>query len=179
MIEPRCQYLIAELTGRIQVALRFLLLILLCGFVASCAANPVTGKDELMLVSEEEEIKIGNSVYRDALWSAEGGGGEYQDAQLKRYLEGVVMRLHKTSHRPNLPLTFSVQNSSVPECLGHSGSCGHDAGADRRARKRGGVCLRHGARGRPHLGETFCEANVAENDAGSGPGHRGRCCRRG
>jgi predicted Zn-dependent protease len=100
--------------GRLRVVLHVLLLTLLCAFLASCAANPVTGKDELMLVSEEEEIKIGNSVYRDALWSAEGGGGEYQDAQLKRYLEGVVMRLHKTSHRPNLPLTFSVQNSSVP-----------------------------------------------------------------
>ena len=65
-----------------------------------------------------------------------------------------------------------------PQCLGHSGSCGHDAGTDRRAGKRGGVCLRHGARDRPRLGETLCEADVAENDAGSGPGHRGRCRRR-
>jgi len=104
----------AETARYFRAALQLSLLALLCAFLASCAANPVTGKDELMLVSEEEEIKIGNTVYRDALWSAEGGGGEYQDAQLKRYLEGVVMRLHKTSHRPNLPLTFSVQNSSVP-----------------------------------------------------------------
>jgi len=92
----------------------YLLLILFCGVVTACAVNPVTGKDELMLVSEEEEIKIGKSVYRDALWSAEGGGGEYHDPQLKRYLEGVVMRLHRVSHRPNLPLSFTVQNSSVP-----------------------------------------------------------------
>jgi len=91
-----------------------LLIVLLCGLIASCATNPVTGKDEIMLVSEDEEIKIGKSVYRDALWSAEGGGGEYQDPQLKRYLEGVVMRLHRVSHRPNLPLSFTVQNSSVP-----------------------------------------------------------------
>ncbi len=104
--------------GRLSVrwltALRMFLLILLCGVASSCAVNPVTGKDEIMLVSEDEEIKIGKSVYRDALWSAEGGGGEYQDAQLKRYLEGVVMRLHRVSHRPNLPLSFTVQNSSVP-----------------------------------------------------------------
>lgn len=91
-----------------------LLIVFLCMVVAACATNPVTGKDEIMLVSEDEEIKIGKSVYRDALWSAEGGGGEYQDPQLKRYLEGVVMRLHKVSHRPNLPLSFTVQNSSVP-----------------------------------------------------------------
>lgn len=93
---------------------RVLLIVLLCGVAASCATNPVTGKEELMLVSEDEEIKIGKSVYRDALWSAEGGGGEYLDPQLKRYLEGVVMRLHRVSHRPNLPLSFTVQNSSVP-----------------------------------------------------------------
>ncbi|NPV03443.1 MAG: M48 family metalloprotease [Syntrophaceae bacterium] len=91
-----------------------MLIVVLCGMVAACATNPVTGKDEIMLVSEDEEIKIGKSVYRDALWGAEGGGGEYHDPQLKRYLEGVVMRLHKVSHRPNLPLSFTVQNSSVP-----------------------------------------------------------------
>ena len=73
--------------NRLRNVYHFLLIVFLCGLVASCAANPVTGKDELMLVSEEEEIRIGNSVYRDALWSAEGGGGEYPDAQLKRYLE--------------------------------------------------------------------------------------------
>ena len=101
-------------TNETARVLRYLLLFLLCGVVAGCATNPVTGKDEIMLVSEDEEIKIGKSVYRDALWSAEGGGGEYQDPQLKRYLEGVVMRLHRVSHRPNLPLSFTVQNSSVP-----------------------------------------------------------------
>lgn len=51
----------------------YLLLIAPAETVTACAVNPVTGKDELMLVSEEE-IKIGKSVYRDALWSAEGGG---------------------------------------------------------------------------------------------------------
>jgi beta-barrel assembly-enhancing protease len=113
MIESRWKSHAGEI-GSFRVAMQLFVLALLCAVIASCAVNPVTGEDELMLVSEDEEIKIGNSVYRDALWSAEGGGGEYQDAQLKRYLEGVVMRLHKASHRPNLPLTFSVQNSSVP-----------------------------------------------------------------
>lgn len=59
-----------QLSVRWLTALRLFLLMLLCGVVASCATNPVTGKDELMLVSEDEEIKIGKSVYRDALWSA-------------------------------------------------------------------------------------------------------------
>ena len=113
MIESRRKSRAGEI-GSVRVVLYLLLLALLCTYLVSCAVNPVTGKDELMLVSEEEEIKIGKSVYRDALWSAEGGGGEYHEPQLKRYLEGVVMRLHKVSHRPNLPLTFTVQNSSVP-----------------------------------------------------------------
>ncbi len=108
-----CRICVAR-TNKITRLLLCVLLVLLCGLVASCATNPVTGKDELMLVSEDEEIQIGKAVYRDALWSAEGGGGEYSDAQLKRYLEGVVMRLHRVSHRSNLPLAFTVQNSSVP-----------------------------------------------------------------
>ena len=40
----------------------------------SCAANPVTGKKELMFVSEASEIAMGKKVYPSAIWAAEGGG---------------------------------------------------------------------------------------------------------
>jgi len=43
----------AETARYFRAALQLSLLALLCAFLASCAANPVTGKDELMLVSEE------------------------------------------------------------------------------------------------------------------------------
>ena len=82
--------------------------------LAGCATNPVTGQQELMLVSESDEIKLGNELYPNALWSGEGGGGEYKDPQLKSYLGSVVANIHRVSHRPNLPVDFSVQNSSLP-----------------------------------------------------------------
>lgn len=91
-----------------------LALFLIVVALVRCATNPVTGQSQLMLISEEQELQIGNEAYPNALWGGEGGGGEYKDEQLKQYLTQVVKRIHDTSHRPNLPFTFAVQNSSVP-----------------------------------------------------------------
>jgi predicted Zn-dependent protease len=102
-----------RMTGS-QTALFGLLFLFSCAALLQCAMNPVTGQNQLMLVSEQEELRIGNETYPNALWGGEGGGGEYKDEQLKQYLTQVVRRIHETSHRPGLPLTFAVQNSSVP-----------------------------------------------------------------
>jgi predicted Zn-dependent protease len=79
-----------------------------------CAVNPVTGQRELMLVSEDQEVRMGQEFYPTALWTGEGGGGEYRDERVKSYLGQVVSRIQQASHRPNLPNSFVVQNSSVP-----------------------------------------------------------------
>lgn len=91
----------------------FLILITLTLF-SSCAVNPVTGQSQLMLLSEADEIAMGKEVYPNALWGGEGGGGEYRDERLKAYLKGLVLNIHKASHRPNLPVDFAIQDSSVP-----------------------------------------------------------------
>ncbi|HIJ60315.1 MAG TPA: M48 family metalloprotease [Nitrospirae bacterium] len=91
-----------------------LIILLLVNLISACATNPVTGKQELMLLSEADEIQMGKSVYPNAMWGAEGGGGEYKDEQLKAYLSEIVQRIHRASHRPNLPVSFAIQNSSVP-----------------------------------------------------------------
>ena len=80
----------------------------------SCAVNPVTGRSQLMLVSEDQEIAMGKQVYPNALWGGEGGGGEYKDPNLKAYLKNIIVNIHRVSHRPNLPVDFAIQNSSVP-----------------------------------------------------------------
>jgi predicted Zn-dependent protease len=82
--------------------------------VAGCATNPVTGQSQFMLVSEEQEILIGKELYPNAMWGAEGGGGEFKDERVKTYLKNVVLNIHRVSHRPNLPVDFAIQNSSVP-----------------------------------------------------------------
>ena len=88
--------------------------LLLCFFLIGCAVNPVTGRNELMFVSESQEIQMGKELYPNALWGAEGGGGEYRDERLKAYLREGIYRLHGVSHRPNLPVDFAIQNSSTP-----------------------------------------------------------------
>lgn len=82
--------------------------------ISGCAINPVTGQRELMFVSESQEIEMGKELYPNALWGDLGGGGEYKDERLKAYLKDIVLRIHAVSHRPNLPVQFAIQNSSIP-----------------------------------------------------------------
>jgi predicted Zn-dependent protease len=92
----------------------FVLFLTVLGFLGGCAVNPVTGQRELMLVSQDQEIRMGRELYPTALWTGEGGGGEYKDEKAKSYLGGVISRIQQASHRPDLPNTFVIQNSSVP-----------------------------------------------------------------
>ncbi|MBI5643336.1 MAG: M48 family metalloprotease [Deltaproteobacteria bacterium] len=89
-------------------------LFLFISVLSGCAVNPVTGEKELMLVSEAQEIEMGRSLYPNAIWAAEGGGGEFRDEGLKNYLRDIILKIHGVSHRPNLPVDFAIQNSSVP-----------------------------------------------------------------
>lgn len=97
-----------------HLLIRLFALLLLCSCSFGCATNPVTGRSELMLVSESQEIQMGNELYPNALWGDLGGGGEYRDDRAKAYLGDIVHRIHAISHRPNLPVSFAIQNSSVP-----------------------------------------------------------------
>lgn len=98
---------------RLRKLSRFISLILLLVF-PSCAVNPVTGMNELMLVSEQQEIQIGLSAVPSANWEF---GGPYRDAALESYLGGIVRRLWAVSERPQLPFEFHIQNSSVPNAF--------------------------------------------------------------
>jgi predicted Zn-dependent protease len=89
-------------------------LFLLSIILMSCAVNPVTGQRQFMLMSENQEIDMGKEFYPGALWGDPGGGGEYKDEKLKAYLRDIIIHIHAVSHRPNLPVDFAIQNSSVP-----------------------------------------------------------------
>jgi len=82
--------------------------------VTACAVNPVTGKREISFLSPEQEIQFGESVYPAALWGELAGGGPYTDPTLTSYLAQIVRDLHAVSHRPDIPMEFVIQNSSVP-----------------------------------------------------------------
>src|SRR5947207_2018407 len=71
---------------------------------AACAVNPATGKRQLMVVSEGEEIQMGAQYDSQVVLSI----GEYPDPALQRYVADLGKKLAATSERPNLPWTFRV-----------------------------------------------------------------------
>jgi predicted Zn-dependent protease len=88
------------------------LLALLVPLLVGCAVNPVTGKQELQLISEAGEVAIGKEHY---LTTQQSQGGAYAlDPELTAYVAEVGRRLVAVSDRPQLPYEFVVLNNSVP-----------------------------------------------------------------
>jgi predicted Zn-dependent protease len=89
----------------------FLCLIILA-LLPACAVNPVTGERELRLISEREEVSLGQQHYAPL---RQMQGGDYTlDPGLTRYVNEVGQRVARQSERPNLPYEFVVINSGVP-----------------------------------------------------------------
>ena len=78
-------------------------------WVVSCAKNPVTGRKELMLVSEDDELKLGQQIDAEIVQKH----GLYEDAQLTNYLNGICRNLGKISHRPNLNFQLKILDVEV------------------------------------------------------------------
>jgi predicted Zn-dependent protease len=89
--------------------LRRLVLLPIALAFAGCATNPVTGKRELALVSEQQEISMG----LDAAKAATEEMGAYPDAALQEYVTGIGMAMAKASERPTLPWSFTVIDDPV------------------------------------------------------------------
>lgn len=73
----------------------------------ACATNPVTGKRELALMTEAQEIAMG----RDADAQIRERMGVYDSPALQAYVEDLGHRLAAVSHRPNLPWRFAIVDS--------------------------------------------------------------------
>ncbi len=71
---------------------------------SGCAVNPATGKNQVMLVSEDQEIAMGRQADSAVITSI----GLYPDAVWQRYIQQFGARIAATSERPNLPWTFRV-----------------------------------------------------------------------
>lgn len=77
--------------------------------LSSCAANPVSGKQDFMLISEPEEIDMGRKV--DASVTREYG--LYNDPRLTAYVDDMGRRLGKLSHRPQLDYSVKILDAPV------------------------------------------------------------------
>ena len=80
---------------------------LLASCVVACATNPVTGKKEFSLMSEQQEIALGQQSDADVQREM----GIYDDAALKEFVSTVGLRLAQGSERPALPWHFAVVDS--------------------------------------------------------------------
>ncbi len=81
-------------------------------FLSGCAVNPVTGKTELMMVSTEAEIQMGQQNYAPMQQSQ---GGAYDvDPALTEYVKSVGMDVAAQSG-VDLPYDFVVINNAGPK----------------------------------------------------------------
>ncbi len=79
------------------------------GLLVGCAIDPVTGKRQLMLVSEEQEIHI-DQQYSPMQFSADYGA--VQDTRLNEYVDQTGKEMAARSHRLNMPYSFRVVNAN-------------------------------------------------------------------
>jgi predicted Zn-dependent protease len=77
--------------------------------LTACATNPVTGKRQLSLVSESQEIELGKQSAEEVRQTMP----RYPDEKVQAYVSGVGMRMAKASERPNLPWSFTVVDDAA------------------------------------------------------------------
>jgi predicted Zn-dependent protease len=77
--------------------------------IAACAVNPATGRRELMLVSESQEVQLG----RDADPSITASYGLVDRPELQEYVAGLGTALAVDSERPDLPWSFKVVDDPI------------------------------------------------------------------
>jgi predicted Zn-dependent protease len=79
------------------------------GFMLRCATDPVTGKKQFMLISEDTEKQI-DRQYAPLQFSTDYGA--MQDSQLNSYVSQVGNKMAAASHRPHMPYSFRVVNAT-------------------------------------------------------------------
>jgi predicted Zn-dependent protease len=96
---------------RIRPALGLLLALSLAQ--PGCARNPVTGAMQLALISEAQEIQMGEQAAREVAASI----GLVDDPALQGYMDEIGQRLAAVSERPHLPWTFGVVDDPTPNAF--------------------------------------------------------------
>jgi predicted Zn-dependent protease len=94
-----------------RIAGLFLMLVIALGFCGGCCqTNPVTGRSEFNLYSDQEEISLGQSVVPEVEQQFDG---IYNEAAANSYVNEVGQKMAVISHRQNMPYSFKVLNTSV------------------------------------------------------------------
>ncbi|HMM76730.1 MAG TPA: M48 family metalloprotease [Gammaproteobacteria bacterium] len=76
--------------------------------LTGCATNPVTGRPDLVFMSEQQEVALGAQAHAEILQRYE----IYDDPALQRYVDAVGQSLAAHSHRSQLDYRFTVLDST-------------------------------------------------------------------
>lgn len=86
--------------------------LLIVGFLLgglACSRNPVTGKRQVILMSKEQEIALGQQSHPQVVATM----GLYENAQLQNFINEKGKAMAAISHRPDLPYQFYIVDSPV------------------------------------------------------------------
>jgi predicted Zn-dependent protease len=75
--------------------------------LVGCTVNPVTGKSQLDLMGESNEIRMGISYYPGAI---QGSLGPIEEKDVQATVARVGQSVASVSHRPGLPYEFTAVN---------------------------------------------------------------------
>lgn len=79
--------------------------------LVGCAVNPISGEEELMLLAESEDVKLGMSYAPEVEKEL---GGRIADDGLQSYIDRVGQRIARVCHRPDWDYHFTaVDHESV------------------------------------------------------------------
>jgi predicted Zn-dependent protease len=87
----------------------FLIICIVIVWQLSCAVDPVTGKRTFMLLSENDEIKLGQSTDEQIVEMY----GLYDSDAINGYINRMGQEMAGLSHRPHLPWKFKVMDTPV------------------------------------------------------------------
>ena len=82
----------------------YLVIVLTLPALQGCATNPVTGDQDFVLMSESEEISLGQKYHEQIIQEMP----VYQDPELAAYVDEVGQRVARVSHRPGLSFHFTL-----------------------------------------------------------------------
>lgn len=78
------------------------------GLITACATNPVTGGSDFVLMSEEQEISLGQKYSSEITKEMPA----YHDPVLEELVQRIGKKLARHSHRPGLDYHFTILDST-------------------------------------------------------------------
>lgn len=96
-----------QYTRTMHSVIKPLLFCLLLLNLAGCAQNPVSGRQDFVMMSEAQEISFGRSADADVRKQYK----VYKSQALQEYVNSVGQKVARHSHRPNLQYHFTVLDS--------------------------------------------------------------------